>query len=381
MVIRRKINTLPLFTFVLSLFLLRPMVLGYVYTTIGLTIVVITTIVMYINNDFQLKLLQIKNKYILKYIFITYAPVFLFNVFNNGMDEIKDVAIVAIASCCLCQIFSYDKSMKHFIDLISLIFSLIIISSIITFILGFNKDFSSLEVFKFSIRNREDLLDGIRVYFPFSPLYSFFTTEKFALPRFSFFFVEAGIAPGFFTPLFFFHLKFTKGYRKYFYMLIFFAGCLLSFSTSFFILFMSGIIVNYISSVRIKLSSIIILIVFATLGYIIFTKVPYIGFNDKSQTHGTSFDDRVTALEFSIDNLGRWIKIICTTILFFLILKRKSNKLIFLVIFIPIYLSGLINVVFFSPLFLAFCFFDSLYIDKTFYDNKLINRKEELVVS
>src|SRR5205085_11590823 len=60
----------------------------------------------------------------------------------------------------------------------------------------------------------------------------------------------------------------------------------------------------------------------------------------------------------TVENLGVWLQLTSAILLFVYLTKINKYKMLFLTIFLPIFFTGLINVVFYSPLFITFCLLD-----------------------
>lgn len=345
----------PIAIVVIAVFLLRPMALGYAYTPIGLFLLITGILLHAINN----KTLDItpENKYILKCVLLSFLPVLIVSLTSGKTNPLQDAIIILISTFSFAILFSIKGNRRIFINILTLIFSALIISSLITLISGYPDKYQHLLEYKIPIRSRSDF-DAIEIFYPFSTIYSFFWTELFVFPRFNLYFIEAGITSGFLAALFAIHILRNNSIYKYIILIVMILGGILTFSTSFVPAFGIAMVVNYISKSSLTPTKAIAILILSIVVYWSFSHIPYIGLNDKSQTHGSSFDERIDYYSFSIKNLNQYITLVSTISMVYFIQKRKKHNLIFLSYFAPIFFTGLVNVVFFSPLFIAFCFLD-----------------------
>ncbi|MNH17189.1 hypothetical protein D3C79_768510 [compost metagenome] len=298
-----------------------------------------------------------ENKYVLKCILFSFLPVLIVGVISGKVNPLQDVAIILISTFSFAIQFSIKGNRRIFITILSLIFSVLIVSALITLIVGYPDKYQHLLKYEIPIRSRSDFT-SIEIYYPFSTIYSFFWTELFVFPRFNLYFIEAGITSGFLAALFAIHILRNNSIYKYIILAVLILGGFLTFSTSFVPAFGIAMLVNYISKSTLTVPKVIVITALGIIVFWLFSHIPYIGLNDKSQTHGSSFDDRVDYYAFSTKNINQYVTLVSSILMIYFIQKRKKHNLIFLSFFAPIFFTGLINVVFFSPLYIAFSFLD-----------------------
>lgn len=351
-----------IFLSTIAFFGLRPMFLGYKFTGYALVLLAFCALMAFVSKN------RIKDKYeklnagkTAKIILLSYIPVFVLEMLSLQAEvALGNMVILCCTVACCLILFSLKNSSVLFLGNLKYLFLLIIASTIITSIFYFSSDQLKMEAWKYlevEVRSRKDVGNVVNVYFPFTPLYTFFTLESFKLPRFNLFFMEAGMVPGFFASMCFLFFQRTT-FTNITCIILFTLGSLLTFSTSFVPSFALPFFVYLLLNGRLSLTKIIVSISIIAAGYYSFLKIPFFGFEDKMLTHGTSFEDRMTWYSLSFENLLRYVRIISGGILIYRLGLLKHNRIIFYSFMSSIFFIGVVNFVLFSPLFILFCFLD-----------------------
>ncbi|GGH56130.1 hypothetical protein GCM10007423_64390 [Dyadobacter endophyticus] len=351
-----------IFLSTLAFFALRPMFLGYKFTGYALVLLAFCALMTFVSTS------RLKDKYdklnagkTAKLVLLTYVPVFILEMLSLQAEvALGNMVILGCTVICCLILFSLKNASSLFLGNLKYLFLLIIASTIITSIFYFSSDQLKMETWKYlevEVRSRKDVGNVVNVYFPFTPLYTFFTLESFKLPRFNLFFMEAGMVPGFFASMSFLFFQ-RKTFSNITCIILFTAGSLLTFSTSFVPSFALPFFVYLLLNGRLSLTKIIVSISIMAAGYYAFLKIPFFGFEDKMLTHGTSFEDRMTWYSLSFENLLRYVRIISGAVLIYRLGLLKENRILFYSFMSSIFFIGVVNFVLYSPLFVLFCFLD-----------------------
>jgi hypothetical protein len=298
-----------------------------------------------------------KNFKIFKIILVSNIILAVVYFFQDSFIEEKGVLLSIISSFMAMLIFNDEERKKVFFNLYINFILLLCLSSIITYIISYPNDYYRyiLRVFNFK-RNQYSFV----IFFPFSVIYRLFQTNIISLPRFTHFFVEPGIAPCFITSVIVLVLKTKKSFFKYFKIFILSIGLLITFSTSIFPVLGLGIFFYYISNNFIfNVKTFILIILIITVAFQLFLKIPYFGFLDKSLTHGSSFNDRIIYWNKGLENFSFIVTSFINVFIVFKILYLKNNKIFFLAVFLPIFFTGFINVVWLTTSYIVFLYYDS----------------------
>lgn len=353
-------NSTTIFFATISLFFLRPMFLGYIYTGIGLIMLVITTAIGFFftsNTTGKKESTNSKDVFLLCLKF--YLPVIFLELLTQQLEFALGGFVITICSLlCLKALFSLRYSSILMLNHLNNIFILVIISTLITsfyYFTTYQFNIERLKLLEIEVRSRKEVGNIVSIYFPFTPLYTFFTTAQFRFPRFNMFFMEAGMVPGFFSAITFILLK-RKSTKNIILTFLLLVGSILTFSTSFAPSFFLPFTVYYLLNGKLTITKMLIVLVSLVCGYFAFLKIPYIGFEDKSTTHGASFEDRITWFAFSFENLLRYTRVFCSFFLIYKLGAHKKDKVLFYCYMAPIFFIGVVNFILFSPLFLVFCF-------------------------
>lgn len=346
----------------IAFFALRPMFLGYKFTGYALVLLAFCALMAFVSKS------RLKDKYeklnagkTAKLIMISYIPVFILEMLSLQAEvALGNMVILGCTVACCVILFSLKNSSALFLGNLKYLFLLIIASTIVTSIFYFSNDQLKMESWKYmevEVRSRGDVGNVVNVYFPFTPLYTFFTLEAFKLPRFNLFFMEAGMVPGFFASMCFLFFRKTT-VTNVICIILFTLGSLLTFSTSFVPSFALPFFVYLLLNGRLSMTKIVVSISLMAAGYYAFLKIPFFGFEDKMLTHGTSFEDRMEWYSISFENLLRYVRIIAAAVLIYRLGLLKENRVIFYSFMSSIFFIGVVNFVLYSPLFILFCFLD-----------------------
>lgn len=360
-----KISVLGLrnisFIAVVGLFFLRPMFLGYVYTPVGLIILLFGALNTYLFRNKLSCNYEYANE-VSSIILKAYIPVQIVAFFMQKIEyALGDFVILVVTVLFLRFFFGFKGISNHFFYVLKFFFIIIIISTTITAYYYYTSEYftiDNLEIFEVKLRSRVEVGDKIKIFFPFTPLYGYMTTSIIRLAKFNLYFMESGMVPGFFSAIGFIILQ-KKSTLSYLLYLIFFIGATLSISTALIPCFILPFLANYFIGSKetssVKWFKFVLLLI---IGAYLFYKIPYFGYEAKNETHKESFDDRMSWFSVSIDNLLRYVRLFSALYTIYRIGKLQMNKTLFYSYMSPLIFTGVVNVIFFSPLFLLFCFFN-----------------------
>ena len=339
---------------VLAFFLLRPMAFGNEYSEIGLLLLLGVSLIVFSitkgSNNLRL------NFKIFRYLVVASFPIVATLLFAQNPIGFQAVLITLITGFSLSLLFCKQDHIMYFFSFFSLVITLICASAIITYILSLNGSYESFLLKEFEFERNKYIFS---IYYPFSVIYTEFNTGAVKLLRFSHFFVEPGIAPSFISAVLLIVIKFEKKkFLKWIKIFILLTGIILTFSTAIFPVLGIGMLFFLHSRSPFSMKKIIFSVILIAISYLLFLKVPYFGFADKSVTHGSSFEDRITYWNDTSENFVKFTSAFVCIILLYLVAKLKNDKWFFYAIFTPILATGFINVVWLTPLFIAFLFYD-----------------------
>lgn len=284
-----------------SLFL-RPTVLGSTYTSVGLTLSIVTLFYTF----YRSRHLILPRQNIL--IILSGSLLFIFLFFQGMLSNSLQPDFVirsTTANLLVIVIFGYCLSNRSvnetFFKGLVLFWAILGFSSLITIIAAQIVSLDSLYLFQIPIKgvNTAGATYGTadltgNVYLPFSLYYKYFTSGIVTLYRFMIFFREPGIAQAFLIwgIIYALHYRYP---RKIIIGLI--IGVLTTFSTSGAFLLFATLLLWYFAQVKvhfyIKMLAIVLSFAFSPV-VLIFT--PYVGLVDKIQTHGISIETRLTQI-------------------------------------------------------------------------------------
>lgn len=299
---------------VLNLFLMRPAALGQSFQGLSLGIAVVLCALYFLlqrRTSFQVASGAKKEMrwYVTAFfLFWMYEiPVGLAGQANIEFVLKEFVSALVIFACYGLILLNIDENKRFFRHLCTVI-ALIGASSGITILLGTIFGFERLFITNISVAGYEGAMldNGIRtgsLYFPFSMLYSKYTSGDVELMRFNGFFREAGIyqAVACFCIAYEYYTRKSK-----LVMLGATIGAFAAFSSLGILLLLmtvGAIFVMRIRGVFVKIFFVAALSL-AVLPVVLYA--PYIGLAAKQDTHGTSITDRTGAMSNVLDTLTEY---------------------------------------------------------------------------
>lgn len=363
----RLFNGVITFFACISLIFLRPMFLGYIYTGFGLCMISICTAIgFFFTSDTIGKDERNNSNKVFNLCVKFYIPVILLEFMTQKLEfAIGGLIITMCTLYCFRTLFSLKYSSILIFNWLKFLFFIVTISTVITAVYYFSTYQFNIEHLKFleiEVRSRKEVGNIVSIYFPFTPLYTFFTTAQFRLPRFNLFFMEAGMVPGFFSAITIILLQ-RKTLNNIIFSGFLLVGSILTFSTSLAPSFFLPFTVYYLLNGKLSATKIFVVFISLVCGYLVFLKIPFFGFEDKSTTHGSSFEDRLTWFALSSENLLRYTRVFCSLYLIYKLGLQKKDKVLFYSYMAPLFFIGVVNFILFSPLFLVFCFINISKID------------------
>lgn len=169
------------------------------------------------------------------------------------------------------------KAMRYYFKYLKNVFILLIISAIITFILGFFYDLDTLKVIR-------DLsyTDGeynFSLYFPLSWSQNLWYIGDYTFAREYFFFVEPGMVPAFFTAFIYIIIHSSEVKHKKLQISLFVIGILLTFSTGGPLILLSSCAIYYLAKnySNLSLKKICVAAIFLGIAWYAFNYMPFFG--------------------------------------------------------------------------------------------------------
>lgn len=298
---------------VFNCFLMRPAALGQSLTGFSIVISVVLIVFYSLLNKLSFKVnLSLKKQMnclvgllLIYWIYSLGISIYFGRVnYDHLIKEL--VTTIVIVPCYILFLTNANNNKKFFSDLNSLL-SFLGYSALITFLISLSFGIESAYMFSLDVRGYESVEDSFSesgglvntgaVYFPLSMIYGRFASGDLELVRISGFFREAGIYQAFCC--FGIAAEFFGRKSK----IVFFGllmGVIFTFSSAglamlFVVSFGIFILYKKISPARMiaALSASVFLVPLVLY-------MPYIGLNDKSDTHSTSITDRTEAVEDSL---------------------------------------------------------------------------------
>ncbi|ABO59413.1 MULTISPECIES: hypothetical protein [Burkholderia] len=297
---------------VLNTFLMRPAALGQQYVSVAMVLGLILVVLYFFMAEKRSGIIEnrvgLDFGFVIALVLLYWAYEFPLGILR-GSDEIllakEFVSTIVIVGCYSAFLVRRDEN-REFFRIFSTVVGLLGWSGMVTMTLSLITGLNALYLFPIQIQGYESspaVVDGMQtgaVYFPFSMLYSLYTTGDIQLNRFSNFFREAGIYQAISIFLFAYE-RFTR--RSRFVTIGLMAGALLSLSTlGLLLLPLTGGLV-YIARRRANMIrfSIAIAVGVAAIGVLLFA--PAIGLSDKMDQHSASVTERSEAISRGIDSI------------------------------------------------------------------------------
>jgi hypothetical protein len=310
----KKISLTSLFSvaLVLNTFLMRPAALGQEYVSIAMVLsVVLVGTYLVARGQATRTIYTAGRKDIL---FVTCMVIaYWFYELPLGMaqsgDDIllaKDLISSIVVAVCYAIFLVEEKANEAFFRIFTTLISLLGWSSIVTLILSNIVGLDHLFLFPIRVKGYEQTSitgDGMTtggVYFPFSMLYSVYTSGQLQLNRYSNFFREAGIYQAVSIFCFAYEL-YTR--RSKFRIVGLIAGALSTLSTLGLVLLPLTAGLVYITRRKVNLLRVAVLGLFAVVAVAALLFTPAVGLADKLDSHGTSVTDRSDAISRGITSI------------------------------------------------------------------------------
>lgn len=299
---------------VLNLFLMRPSALGQSFQGLSLGItVVLFALYFVLQRGAPSRTAPGAKKEMTWYV----AAFFLFWMYeipvglagrSNLEFMLKEFVSSTVIFICYGLILLRLDENKRFFRCLCTIIALIGASSGITILLGSIFGYERLFITSFSVVGYEgEMLDsGMRagsIYFPFSMLYSKYTSGEIILMRFNGFFREAGIyqAVACFCIAYEYYTR-----RSKLVMLGAAVGALAAFSSLGILLLLMTAGVIFVMRIRGLLVKLIFVALMGLVVLPVTLYAPYIGLAAKQDTHGTSITDRTEAVSNVVETLAKY---------------------------------------------------------------------------
>lgn len=338
----------------------RPMILGYGNAYIGLALFALSLLISIIVRLAGGAHLRIPKPY-LRVFMISALFVFAYlglSIPRQGLQSsLNNFAINMSMLLCAFVVCGLDGIKVN--TAIKWLLRAVIVSTLITMTLsGLNADnLEQFKLFELTIKGR-DFLPKIDVYFPFSTIPYRMTTADLTLPRATFWTIEPGVAV--FVLLLWRYLEGSQSKVKAFFTnVVFVLSLAATASTSAPLVLACWFVIPLIfdgdpvikfqnRTVRIKLMRIIVALIFASISVYLLVFSPYVGFLDKSTTHGESFDIRLGW--FSGDEGILRIASLLISLAYYPFIRRIVGPK-FNILFSGMFLVSVLNVLAFTPLF------------------------------
>ncbi|MGJ7035741.1 hypothetical protein [Anoxybacillus eryuanensis] len=276
---------------IITILLIRPAILGEVYTPIGVILSSLGLIFYVIYRKREINIYKYGlSIYIINLFYWGYLLVQTVILSSTAYDiVINGLIINGIVIFAFVTILS-DVAIRYkfFRSLIMLMY-LISVSYIVTIILGLFVKIDNLYYFQLNIGNYHA---GGSIYFPFTPLYGIMHTGDFAFPRYQLIFRESGIAQAFITWAIFNLKKYNLGKKRHY--IVMHLGLLGTLSTIGIFIYFSTLAIYLLLKKKNKINLLRILKggVVTAIALFLLYNTPFIGIKDKYVTHQDSFTDR-----------------------------------------------------------------------------------------
>ncbi|MGV2292578.1 hypothetical protein AAHK20_27980 [Trinickia sp. YCB016] len=290
---------------VLNTFLLRPAALGQQYVSVAmvLSLVLVTAYLLILGRG--ARVVSSSSRKDIMFVACLVTIYWLYEVPLSLTQRADDVLLAKDFFSSLVVVFCYaiflmeDKTNNAFFRIFTTVVALLGWSSVVTLVLSGIVGLDHLYLFPVTVKGYDsaaiagDSSTTGAVYFPFSMLYSVYTSGSLQLNRYSNFFREAGIYQA--VSIFCFaYERFTR--RSLFVTLGLVAGALSTLSTLGLVLLpITGGLV-YVARRRLSILRIASLGVFGIVACLALVFTPAVGLADKLDTHGTSVTDRSDAM-------------------------------------------------------------------------------------
>lgn len=349
---KRNIHVILASLFFISALFYRPMLLGYYYATLGLTINCLV-LIFYIASKDSIHINKSERSIFFTNITFSAAYSVLVMIYSNLAAGLAVIAINStfIMTSQLAWSTSYATGTRYATKIfLRLIVSSGVISSILMGI-----DFQSIDhwkLFEVSIKDRGEF-ETAAIVFPFSSLLYPMTTIDYVFSRNTYLAIEPGVAPLVILAWRYMEGTTAKRLINLLFDSIFIFALISTISTTapIFILIYFMLRRNTNSSPKqsLKLRKLIYSIIVISVSAYLILYLPYFGYFAKMETHGSSFEDRGSWYYGDEANMLRVFAIPLIAIYF--IAVRKHLKDDFLMLFTGATTVAVLNVAAFTPLF------------------------------
>lgn len=298
---------------VLNTFLMRPAALGQQYVSVAMILAVVLVggyLAARLNTGRVIRPTT-RRDIVFVVLVVTVYWVYEFPLgITQGSDDInlaKDFLSSFIIAFSYAAFLIEERANETFFRIFTTVVGLLGWSSIVTFSLSQIVDLDHLFLFPVNVKGYDAAVTAATggdqemtgaVYFPFSMLYSVYTSGTLELNRYSNFFREAGIYQA--VSIFCFaYERFTR--RSKFISIGLIAGAVASLSTLGLVLLPVTAGLVYVSRRRVSIVRLVLLGFFTVVAAVALIFTPAVGLADKLDTHGTSVTDRSDAINRGIE--------------------------------------------------------------------------------
>lgn len=306
----KKISHTALFgtALVLNTFLMRPAALGQEYVSVAMVVGAMLVSGYLITRGSARRVIHKVNRLDIMFVVSIVAMYWIYELplgFSQGSDDIllaKDFISSIVVTLCYAMFLIEERANEVFFRVFTTVVAILGWSSIVTFCLSQIVGLESLFLFPLNVKGYEVTPSAVAgasqvttggVYFPFSMMYSTYTSGDLQLNRYSNFFREAGIYQA--VAIFCFaYERFTR--RSRFISIGLIGGAIASLSTLGLVLLPLTAGLVYVSRRRVSITRILLFGFFSVIAVIALIFAPAVGLADKMDTHGTSVTDRSDAI-------------------------------------------------------------------------------------
>ena len=335
------------FIAIAAIIMQRPMFLGYWNASLGLILLIVSLTISILATRPPYRISRDAAKIAAISIIVSTAN----SAINSGAGIAISIKVIIINILVICAIFLRPNvNIDRMHRTTRWVFRIIIFSGLTTMAIS-RYSFSNLPdltLFNIPIKDR-GATEYFSVYFPLSTIPYPMTTERLVLMRNTFLTIEPGVAV--FIVLLWRHLEGVKsGIRRIFLDLIFALSLAATASTTSPIMFAIWFFFRKVSEDKKVLTSrnFVRVILGLMCGYLLIFYTPFFGINEKSLTHGSSFEDRI---DWYTGETGIRRAASLSLVILYYILVRNYLSNSYFYIFVASFVVCALNVLSFTPLF------------------------------
>lgn len=299
----RLVNFIPP-CLVLNLFLMRPSALGQSFQGLSLGIAVALFVLHFMLRRRAVLTTTPVGKvemrwYVLAFVLFWAYQIPVAIVGESNLEYVaKEFISGLVVFVCYGSVLMQPEENKRFFRFLCTLIAMIGASSGITLLLGSIIGFEPLYLTQIKVAGYEgalldDTISSGTLYFPFSMLYSKFTSGEAEFMRFNGFFREAGIYQAV-ACFCIFYEYYTR--RSKLVMIGAAVGSFAAFSSIGILLLLMTVGAIFVMRIRGLLAKLLLVAVFGLAAYPVALYTPYIGLESKQETHSTSITDRTGAM-------------------------------------------------------------------------------------